>query len=254
MEKANKKTQYHDKLLHWKYDLLAQLRRECDQKQQYAGFDTFIELSWGNPRHLLILLKHVLSWATFRDERPFGEKPISVRAQTEGVKEAADWFFMDARMTGNDGALIQDAISRLGTMFRSIRYSNKPSECSVSTFSYEPASITAETRRLIDLAEKWLLLVYAGGQRDRNSERVDMKYQLNRMLAPKWDISLSRRGAVVISGEELNSVFDPKSKDEFGRRLKTRVDRMNAPFLWMKGSDTDNTSNDQRTLFGLGDD
>lgn len=241
-------TSYHDKLLHWKADLLAQLRRECQQKQEYAGFDTLVELSWGNPRHLLILLKHVLSWACFKNEKPFSDAPISAKAQTEGVKEAADWFYRDARMTGRDGKLIQDAINRLGTLFRSIRYSHKPSECSLSTFSYDPASVSAETRRLIDLAEKWLLLVYVGGQSDRNSERVDMKYQINRMLAPKWDISFSRRGALAIPSEDLDAIFDPASNDKFEERLKLRTDRMTAPFFGSKATRRDKVGG-QQTLF-----
>ena len=248
------KSKYHDKLLHWKYDLLAQLRRECGQRQQYAGFDTFVELSWGNPRHLLILLKHVLSWAVFRDEQPFAGNPISVKAQAEGVKEAADWFFRDARMWGEDGTLVLDAISRLGTLFRSIRYANKPSECSLSTFSYEQASVSDETRRLIDLADRWLLLVYVGSQNDRHSERVDMKFQLNRMLSPKWDISFSRRGAIAFSSDELNSVFDPSFKSRFEQTLKARIDPMTAPFFGSTQAMNGNIGSIQESLFGLDDD
>ena len=247
-------TQYYDKLLHWKADLLAQLRRECNQKQRYVGFDTFVDLSWGNPRHLLILLKHVLSWAAFKGEKPFGDKPISEGAQIEGVKEAADWFFRDARIPGKDGKLVQDAINRLGTLFRSIRYSNKPSECSLSTFSCEPASATDETRRLIDLAEKWSLLVYVGGQPDRNSERVDMKFQISRMLAPRWGISASRRGALVISGDDLNAVFDPASPHEFEDLLKIRVGRMTAPFFAASSTRRKKRNENQDMLPGMDND
>ncbi len=254
LREENTGTKYYDKLLHWKYDLLAQLRRECRRKQQYAGFDTFIELSWGNPRHLLILLKHVMAWAVFKDEHPFGEKPISVLAQAEGAKEAAEWFFRDARIKGRDGNLVQDAINRLGTLFRSIRYSHKPSECSLSTFSYERSSVSDETQRLIDLAEKWSLLVDVGGQRDRNSERVDMKFQINRMLAPRWDISFSRRGTLAISGDDLNTIFDPAFVSEFDQKLKIRIDRMTAPFFGTKLETRYNMSNNQGTLFGVEND
>ena len=254
LSKRTTTTPYYDKLLHWRADLLAQLRRECDQKQQYAGFDTFIELSWGNPRHLLILLKHVLYWAAFKGEQPFGDQSISFLAQVEGVKEAADWFFRDARIPGKDGKLVQDAISRLGTLFRSIRYSDKPSECSLSSFSYEPASITYETRRLIGLAEKWSLLVYVGGQADRNSERVDMKFQMNRMLAPRWDISFSRRGILVISGDDLNSIFDPALKHQFEDRLKIRVGRMTAPFFGASPAKHKKGNKQQDVLPGMGND
>ena len=249
-----KETQYHDKLLHWRADLLAQLRRECDQKQRYVGFGTFVDLSWGNPRHLLILLKHVLSWAAFKGEKPFGDKPISVGAQIEGVKEAADWFFRDARIPGKDGKLVQDAINRLGTVFRSIRYSDKPSECSLSTFSFDPAAATDETQRLIALAEKWSLLVYVGLQPDRNSERVDMKFQINRMLAPRWGISASRRGALVISGDDLNAVFDTAFTDEFDNRLKIRVGRMTAPFFATGSTRQKKRNEGQSELPGMGND
>ncbi len=252
VEGRSTKSPYHDKLLHWKADLLAQLKRECDQKQTYAGFDTLSELSWGNPRHLLILLKHVISWAGFKGEQPFGESPVSIKAQSEGVKEAADWFFRDARMTGSDGKLLQDAVGRLATLFRSIRYSHKPSECSLSTFSYEPASVSSETRRIIDLAEKWLLLVYVGDQRDRNSERVDMKFQINRMLAPKWDISFSRRGALAIPGEDLNTIFDSGAVGNFDRMLATRIARMTAPYFGATAKA--NEQSEQGTLFGPNDD
>ena len=243
-------TKYHDKLLHWKYDLLAQLWRECGRRQQYAGFATLLELSWGNPRHLLILLKHIFRWAVFRDEQPFAGKPISIRAQSEGVREASDWFFRDARMTGKDRKFVLDAIGRLGTLFRSIRYSNKPSECSLSTFSYDQTSVSDETRRLIDVAEKHLLLVYVGGQNDRNSDRVDMKFQLNRMISPKWDISFSRRGALAISGDDLNTIFDPSYTSKFEQMLKARVDPMTAPFFGSRKETRSGPDAIQKTLFG----
>ena len=222
---------YHKKLGHWKADLLAQLRRESNAKQLYSGFDRFSELSWGNPRHLLILLKHVLSWASFKAEVPFSKQSISHRAQFEGVREAADWFFRDAAIQGPDGKRVQEAINRIGTLFRSVRYSHKPSECSLSTFSVDPASISPETYRLLKVSSESLLLINVGQQKDRNSERVDWKFQLNRMLAPRWDISYSRRGALALSGKEVNALFDPEYTSQFEGLLKLRIDRMKAPFF-----------------------
>ena len=180
---------------------------------------------------------------------PFGEKPVSMKAQTEGVIEAAEWFLRDARMTGTDGQLIQDAVARLGTLFRRIRYADKPAESSVSTFSYEPASVTAETRRLLELAEQLLLLVYVGGQRHKNTKRIDMKFQVNRLLAPRWDMSSTRRGTLDISGEELNAIFDPVFTVGFEEMLNVRIDRMTAPFFGKKSGRTQKTDTGQRFLF-----
>ena len=223
--------EYADVLKHFKSDLLAQLRKECAQKQRYIGLATLIDLSWGNPRYLLILLKHIYTWATFKGESPFLHERISASAQIAGVRDAAEWFFRDARIPGREGKQIHDAINRLGTLFRGIRYSHKPSECSLSAFSYDASSVSEESRRLIDLAQDWSLLVSVGSQRDRNSTRVDVKLQFNRMLAPLFDLPVSRRGVLSLSGAEVNAIFDPQHTQEFEECQRLRIDRMTAPYF-----------------------
>src|SRR5687768_16393356 len=49
-------------LEHFRGDLLAQLRREYRKGQRYLGLDSFIALSSGLPRNLLILLKYTYQW------------------------------------------------------------------------------------------------------------------------------------------------------------------------------------------------
>jgi len=222
---------YHRSLLHFKADLLAQLYRDTDQRQRYVGLETFIEISSGLPRNLLIVLKHIFAWAAFNGERPFRGNPISIRSQHAGVMEASEWFYRDARMLGRDGQIVMDSINRLGTLFRGIRFSEKPSECSCSTFSADVSRASDAARNALDLAEKWSLLIDVGGQRDRNTERIDAKYQLSRMLAPRWDLAIYRRGALALSADELNSIFDPQHAAEFDKLSETRVARMRAPFF-----------------------
>lgn len=225
------KGRYQRTLLHFKADLLAQMYRETDQRQPYVGLKTFIEISSGLPKNLLILLKHIFAWATFNGEQPFRGNPISIRSQQVGVLEASEWFYRDARMIGRDGQLVMDSINRLGTLFRGIRFSEKPSECSCSTFSADVSRSSEAARRVLDLAEKWSLLIDVGGQRDRNTDRIDAKYQLNRILAPRWDLSIYRRGVLALTTTEVNSVFDPEHVNEFDSLRETRVARMSAPFF-----------------------
>lgn len=161
---GDRKGRHTETIKHFKADLLAQLSRECDQKQRYRGIDTIIDMSWGLPRNLLVLLKCTFSWAVFSGEQPFRENAISTQAQAKGIAEAAEWFFRDARATGPNGGDIQDAVNRLGTLFRSIRYSDKPSECSCSAFSCDVSRITDEARQVLDLAKKWSLLIDVGDQ------------------------------------------------------------------------------------------
>jgi hypothetical protein len=141
-------------------------------------------------------------------------------------------------MTGPDGRRVHDAINRLGMLFKSIRFSDKPAECSCSAFSCDLSRISAEAWRYVDLAQKWSLLIDVGDQRDRNTERVDLKFQLNRMLAPRWGIALYRRGVLALSAEEVNAIFDPAQAGRFEEVLQRRIGRMTAPLFGRKSTPT----------------
>ncbi|HUW81748.1 MAG TPA: hypothetical protein VMZ31_02985 [Phycisphaerae bacterium] len=247
---------YKRTLHHFKADLLAQLLRETNQPQRYVGLTTFIVISSGLPRNLLILLKHIFAWATFNGERPFRDTPITIRSQQAGVQEASEWFYRDARMIGRQGQLVMDSINRLGTLYRGIRFSEKPSECSCSTFSADVSRSSEAAQEILDLAEKWSLLIDVGRQRDRNTERIDKKYQLNGMLAPHWDLAIYRRGALALNPDELNAIFDPECIKEFNGLMETRVARMTAPFFGKRSRSTKDLEEGQRPgLFsGLDDD
>lgn len=216
---------------YWKEDLLIQLFRECDQRTEYVDFSTFIELSHGLPRNLLIILKNIYRWSEFNNEKPFQGGKISIDAQTRGVQEASEWFYSDARGANEDGRLIRDSISRLGELFRACLFSDKPVEVSSAGFSYDPSKITAKAQRIIDLAEEWSLLVkIQEGEKNRNSTRIDSKYVLNKMISPLWQLPVARRGTILFVPEEVNAIFDPEQKDSFKELLNKRLVKMNAPF------------------------
>ena len=224
--------QYGDLLEKRKGDLLAQLLRECDRKQQYLGFDTFVGMSEGLPRNLLVLLKSVVNWSAFNGEQPFKGGKISIDSQREGVREAADWFFDDARTPGSDGTLIRAGVARLATLFRDIRFSDKPSEKAIYTFSADLSQCSPEAQRIVNLAEKWSLLIRVqGGQKDRNSKRVDEKYFINSILSPKWDLPVSRGGALELDPKQVNAIFDPNYISQFDELSRERVSRMTAPLF-----------------------
>jgi hypothetical protein len=234
---GNETGSYYRQLEKRKSDMLAQLYRECDGKQQYLGMEVFIEMSEGIPRNLLVILKSIFNWSTFRGEEPFGKGTISTLSQREGVREAAEWFFDDARMPGDDGAAIRASIRRLATLFREIRYSDKPSEKSLCTFSADMTKASPEAQRIVSLAEKWsLLLRVTEGQKDKNTFRIDEKLFINPMLAPKWDLPVSRGGALALPTKEVNAIFDEQFSETFEILQSARVSAMTAPLF---GSRTD---------------
>ncbi len=228
----DKRKKYGQVLSHFREDFLAQIMRECRGKrnQLYLGLGKFIDMSQGLPRYLLLILKETFKWAVFNGENPFKNGKISMESQRLGVLEASISFFNDERDVGLDQIIIRDSISKLATLLRAIRFSDKPSECSISTFSANMSRISIKAQHILKSAENWSFLIRIPiGQRDRNSSRVDTKYQLHSMLSPQWELPIYRRGAIALNPSEVNAIFDPHFSGEFENILKGRVNRMTAP-------------------------
>ncbi len=230
IETESKPKKYAQRLSHFKSDLLAQLYSECAGKRPvYAGFDTFIEMSQGVPRYLLTTLKNIFKWSVFYGEQPFSSHPISLRAQQKGIADSAEWFFEDAQ-SDDAGPAVRNCVQRLAELFREVRFSDKPSECSLVTFSFDGKDVSGKCRQAIEQTENWSFLIHVPrGQLDRNSERVDKKYQLNCMLAPKWGLPIARRGAIKLSTELMNAIFDESQAQQFQKAMKRRIQEMQAP-------------------------
>ena len=214
-------------LSHYSRDFRAQLRGH----ETYSGINTFIDMSGSSPRNLLVILKNVYRWALFNGERPFAGGRISVESQQAGVREAADWFFEDAKPLGDNGESVHDAIHRLGELLRRLRFADKLVECSLTSFSADLTACSPRTREIVDLASRWALLVRVDrGQKERNTGLVEAKFQLNRMLSPRWELPIARRGALRLGADEMNAIFDPGETDSFSDVVRQRLDRMRPPF------------------------
>ena len=218
-------------LSHFKSDLVAQLRRACDKPQVYAGLETFISMSEGLPRALLTVLKELYGWASFRGERPFQGGVISIDSQRRGVREASAWFLDEMSEAGAEGVAIRSAINRLGELFRTSRYSDKPTECSLIAFSVDLSAILVTARNTTELAEsRSLLIKIKGGERDRNSKKIKAKYQVSSMVCPFYDLPIARRGTARLDPLDVNAIFEMGKEDEFDELLRDWRSRLNAPF------------------------
>jgi hypothetical protein len=225
---------------------LAQLLRDYNQKQRYFGLRTFVHMSSGLPRDLVIILKNVFRWSIFDGADPFGAKPISLSAQREGVLQSAKWFYEDAPGEGELGREAQAGIDRVAGLMRSLRFADKPVESSLSAFSVDLSAVTQRARATIRAAEQWSMLIPVDeGQRDKNSGAVLPKYQLTGMLAPRWDLPIYRRGTLALSPDEANAIFDLTYRDEYDSLVRTRLGRLTAPFFGVRdshdGEDVDHT-------------
>jgi hypothetical protein len=150
------------------------------------------------------------------------------------------------RKAGDDGFAIQGAIDRLAQMFRVNRFADKPVECSLISFSVAEEDGSAEALRVLRLCEsRSFLNRISGGQRDKNSERVTMKFQLNNMLSPRWDLPIGRRGTIPFDARQFDAIFDPSRRGQFDQVLADWRDRMTAPHF---GKSKRQDSEPQRTL------
>ena len=206
---------------HYRTDLAAQLCRENRSRHYYLGLKTFITMSGGLPRVLLTIMRSVFEWANYNGEDPMQQDGISIDSQYRGVLEATDWFFSSMRKSGREGATIQVATDRLAQIFRESRFSDLPIECSLNSFSVSLDQLSEEARHVLDLCEQRSFInEVSGGQKHRNTKEVQLKYQLHPMLCPRWQLPIGRRGAMVLSAEFANSVFEPEGQDEFATQLK----------------------------------
>lgn len=206
---------------HNRTDLSAQLCRENRSRQYYLGLKTFIIMSGGLPRVLLTIMRSIFEWAIYNGEDPMQQDGISIDSQYRGVMEATEWFFSSMRKSGREGAAIQVATERLAQIFRESRFSDLPIECSLNTFSISLHQLSEEARYVLDLCEQRSFInEVSGGQKHRNSKEVQLKYQLHPMLCPRWQLPIGRRGAMVLSSELGNAVFEPGKQDVFAEELK----------------------------------
>jgi hypothetical protein len=232
--KKGKDSKYSNIVEKYKSDFIAQLCEENGEEYYaFSGLDDFIKLAWGNPRVLLLLLKKTIEKAQVFQEHPLDSGgQISLRAQYIGIKETAQWYLEDAELTGTTGSYINTAINNLAQYFRLYRFSDKPTDTSVCAFNYGTEDISHNAADLIRMMELHSLLVKVDNERkQKNSGKAEKTYQLNRILAPNWNLPSARRGIADFSSNVIEAIFNHDSFGRFNSEYVMMKNRMNAPFV-----------------------
>lgn len=232
--KRGKESRFKNIVEKYKNDLTAQLCEENGEEYYaYSGLHDFITLSWGNPRVLLLLLKKTIEKAEILQERPLeSDGQISLRAQYFGIKETSRWYLDDSELTGMEGSYAITAIRNLAEYLRLYRFSDKPTDTSVCAFNYGTEGISYNASHMIRLLELHSLLIKIDNERkQKNSGKSETTYQLNRILAPYWNLPYGRRGIADFSSNVVESIFNNKSFNRFDSEYVALKNRMNAPFL-----------------------
>lgn len=217
---------YADVVKHFDSDMLAQFYRDCGVNIPYCGLGTLVHLSQGIPRNLLGILKQIYRRSLFAGERPFAGGKISVASQSSGVLDSAAWFWEDAQ-PDSFGPEVRQSIEALALLFRTIRFSDRPAECDLCTFSVDEEKLSENSRNVLRTCENWSYLIrIPGGAKNKNSKEVDEKYQFGPMLAPRWGISVHRRGNLELKPELAEAIFDIEKRQKLPDFFRERVGSM----------------------------
>lgn len=229
--KARKGT-YATAYQHYSKDLFAQVCRESKFGGPiYAGFETFVKMSSGNPRNLLIVLGRMHEMAAFRGMNFSKGQKLSLRLQTDAAIEASRFLLESDTNYGGMAEKARDAIVRLGETLRTARFSLNIPEVSPLAFSFAIEDLDEEARNTLHSALNYsLLFEVTSGRADRNSQKLLKKAQLNPLLSPKWGLSTSRRGDLSLGRELSSSIFNSGQSKEFKALLRSLDLRWNNPF------------------------
>jgi hypothetical protein len=188
-----------------------------------------IELSQGITRNLLVNLKHIFRRSRFAGEEPFINGVISIKSQSDGVRDGASWFWEDAQPPSS-GLQVRDAVESIAVLFRTIRLSHSPSECDLCAFSVPWESLSENSRRTLMVAENWSYLIKTPeGRRNKNNKQIDPLYQLGPMLAPRWEVSEHRRGTIELQQDLADAILDPAHRAELRHLLRKRLAHIVTP-------------------------
>jgi hypothetical protein len=234
--KKGEKTEFDNIKEKYRADFLAQLTNENNLKNTcYSGIDEFINLSWGNPRVFLLILKLIVEKSDLLGERPLEEgSVISLDAQYQGVFETAKWFYQDVEIVGDAGKNLYKSLNSLSNVFQIYRFSDKPTETSVCAFNFGVESISSVAKDYINIATTHSLIIEVKDRKQRNSGREERTYQLNKILSPLWNLPSSRRGIADLDSEMIEAIFDPQKYTIFESKYNEMKSRFTAPLFGKK--------------------
>lgn len=231
----NEKNGIYTKLKYYQNNYVAIVLRAAylNNYDQYTGFENLLKITMGFPRHILTVLRNIYKLEVFNGSIPFSDgHKISTKSQKLSLKESSDWFYEDCVTEGILGDSVAIALQRLCELLRIDMYSDKPVECSSSSFTVDKTKLTNECKAVLEWAEKIRVLIGGVPRQDKNSEKVLDKFYINGLLCPRWGLSTSRRGSLTLNEKYANIIFSPHGETESHfNLLKIEFEKSrNAPF------------------------
>lgn len=220
------------KLEKYKQDLVDTLAREGRVEIPYNGLSKLIELSCGTPRTILCLLKAAFNNQYYNTGKvPFEEgRKLTVKSQRIGIESTYDWFFEENRIPSMAQARATDAIMRLGDYLRKARFADLPPQCSINIFTLNAGELSPNARMVFEALLSYSYIVQTDERRQINSDNKTHVYQLNKILYPKYELALSKRGSINFSPEDAECMFNLEMKADYDAFVDRKMKGYNFPF------------------------
>lgn len=214
-----------------KKDFIAQLTKENSIKNaEYTGVEKFIDLSQGNARTFILILKKIIEYAKIRGERPLEDGgKISLDTQYLAIYDTARWFYEDAELIGDKGKHLYNSLKCLADYLMLFRFCDKPTETTVSSFYVKTEELSISANDCIDLMNSHSIIIEHSGRFEKNSGRKEKQFQLNRILAPLWNLPSVVRGTIYLNKDVAEAVFDYNKNSNFEKLYLERKSSLNAP-------------------------
>ena len=236
----------------FRLDFISQLAEENNEDLYlYAGFNNLVQISDCNPRVFLTLLKQIIDDSYFRGIMPFEQgNTVSLRSQYVGINGTAKWFLNDIEVYGQDKEDLDMAMNNLLDYFYVSRYCDKPTETSLSAFYFRKETGQGCINKVLKRAvNESFLMEVDNGRKDKTLTVPQQTFQINRLVASLYNLSISRRGVNSIQSKMLKAIFDRDHYGEFNSLLSSYRSTLNAPFKGEPVKVKDDAKENWPTLF-----
>jgi hypothetical protein len=244
--KQNKPSKFDDIVDKRKKDLIAQLTKENNVKNtEYSGIGEFIRISEGNARCFILILKKAVEFSKIRGEKPLEDGgKISLDSQYLAVYETARWFYEDAELIGETGKNMYSSLKRLTDYFMLERFCDKPVETTLSCFYVKVDELSKKSLECIDTMKMHSILIEdTDGRIPKDSGRKERMFQINKVLAPLWNLPTVERGSLSLTREVVEIIFNSDYSSKFEQLYKIRKLQLNAPDFAKNGNGLIEASN-----------
>ena len=225
----NKDNDFEKVIQYFKIDLLDQLARESSlDVHSIINVENYIKMSSGTPRNFLNVIKESFDYEYFKENKvPFKDgNKISVDSQVKSLKKVYEWFFDVNRIPHINSEKISplEFLDNLCNYLNKLRFSNVPPECSINLFSVSNDFINKHNEIFTLLLNNSYLLE-SNDRRGKNDDKLNKTYFINGTIAPKYDLSINRRGYITI-----NEVIGDALINNDKNIINEKINEYNAPF------------------------